>query len=188
MNVHMLTPELLEAVTLFILPGMLIDYIIRIASSREKEVSSVLWRWCGYSLLPSFLAASFCSEGIVRLSLALALAAVMGTLLAWIRQKDFIQLFLCRAFGIAARSSLKTAWEYAFINRPDGYVVVHLKDGKIFRGYYGADSYVSDEYSNLDLFLEQVYVYRENIGWEESETSDGVYISHDSIQAVEFMK
>lgn len=180
-------PEILYAFTMLILPGMIIDYIIRLTSSREVANSTRIWYWCGYSLIPSYLTDLLVSSITCKFVLSVILALVFGYVLAYVKQRDlFSKLLTC--LNLSTRTNLKTSWEYAFIHRNYCFVVVHLTNGQIYRGYYGSDSHVSDYYEQLDLFLENVYTYEENIGWVLKEELDGVYIPYKEIQAIEFIK
>lgn len=179
--------EILFAVIMLSIPGMIVDHIIRLTSSREVTNNSKIWYWCGYSLIPSYFADMMALTNTGKLFISLIFALCLGYALAYIKQNNIISQILTR-LNLSTRTSLNTSWEYAFINRGNCYVVVHLTNGEVYRGFYGNDSHVSDYYEQLDLFLEQVYTYDDNAGWVQKEELDGVYIPYKEIQAVEFLK
>ena len=89
-------------------------------------------------------------------------------------------------FSLTTRTTLKTSWEFAFINRCNCFVV-YLTDGSVFRGFYGKSSHVSDDYQQLNLFLERVYTPDEESRWVYNNELSGLHIPFKDIQAIAFM-
>lgn len=178
--------EILFTVTMLIIPGMIVDYIIRLTSSRENTTPARIWYWCAYSLIPWNLANLSILTPCGKIFVSIIFALILGIVLACLKQYNVVGKFL-NFFTLTTRTSLKTSWEYALINRCNCFVVVHLTDGKVFRGFYGVSSHASDYYEQLDLFLERVYTLDEESRWIHNSEINGLYIPFKDIQAIEFM-
>lgn len=55
-----------------------------------------------------------------------------------------------------------TAWDFLFDQRPEAFVLLHLKSGEKIGGYYGAGSYASAYPHEGDIYIELVYKVDEN--------------------------
>lgn len=179
----MIDYNIISDITILIVSGMIINYIMSVSNGNESK----LWNLLGYGLITFSIVNLIPVETYYKLLISIIVACALGYIFAFVYQKQLVAKLL-NILGLCARTSLKTSWEYALINRGNCYVIVHLISGEMYRGYYGNVSHASDYYEQLDLFLEQVYTYEEENGWVLIDSLDGVYIPFKEIQTIEFMK
>lgn len=55
-----------------------------------------------------------------------------------------------------------TAWDYFFNKREKVFVLIHLNNGNLVGGYYGANSYATSFPTEGDIYLEAVYAVDKN--------------------------
>ena len=185
-------PELLKALTVFLIPGIIIESLIRFVSSNRVDTSIYRFLYLSaFSLINyaiwgyfiDLIASSFYAYCLVSAITGIATGIIIITIMS---SDVFIKLF--HKIGFVPRSPLPTAWEWLFKQGQGFYVVVYLKSGESFRGVIGPNSYVSDDIEHLDIFIEKLYNYSKTDGWTPIDGSGGVYIPYSEIQAMEFYK
>src|ERR1017187_5057112 len=90
-------------------------------------------------------------------------------------------------FKRAEQNNVPTAWDSVFTDIKPCWVIVTLKDGSIVYGFLGQESYVSSDHEERDIFISHTVVKKEN-GLEIVPNTAGVYINHDEIRTIEFIK
>lgn len=89
-------------------------------------------------------------------------------------------------FGLKLTHHMPAAWDYAFSNLKQGnFLLVRLDDGTEYAGRMGANSFASSNGGERDLYLEEVWVVRDDGPWEKVEPERGVLLCGKDIQVVE---
>jgi hypothetical protein len=92
---------------------------------------------------------------------------------------------LVARFGVDVVHPMPTAWDYAFTHElPRKMVLVTLKDGTEYAGYYGGKSFASSEIKERDLLLEQLYTRNDHNVWRESGSS--LLVAQGEIRTIEY--
>ena len=77
---------------------------------------------------------------------------------------------------------IPTAWDHKFRLGRTEWIVVTMKNGEIFRGYYGPNSFASSDPNERDLYIQEIF---ETDKWDSSERS--LLISSSEIRTIEFI-
>ncbi|MEN9856683.1 MAG: hypothetical protein RL186_1114 [Pseudomonadota bacterium] len=94
---------------------------------------------------------------------------------------------LFQKLGMYPIHPVGTAWDWKFSRTPESWVLVKLKDGTIWRGVLGPNSFISSSPQERDIFVEKVYKINENSDSDEwIERDSSVLITHDQVQSIEF--
>lgn len=109
----------------------------------------------------------------------------LGLLLGINIQKDFVRRFLNR-FGLYPAHAIPTAWDWKFNGMAEQWVLVTLKDGTRFAGFYGARSFVSSNPDERDMFIQWIYDIDEDGTWTPPKSERGVLIAAGEIRTIEF--
>jgi hypothetical protein len=133
------------------------------------------------SLFPSGLA-SFRSTWAWFLVLFVG-PAFLGLLLGIEAQKQLTRRFLqwCCLNPVHV---MPTAWDWKFATAPEQWLLVVLKDGTQFAGYWGGQSFGSSDPKERDLYIERVYDIDDDNNWHPRE--NGVLIASGEIRTIEF--
>ncbi len=111
----------------------------------------------------------------------------LGLLLGLNVQKDFVRRLLNR-FGLYPVHAIPTAWDWKFNGMAtDQWVLVTLKDGTRFAGFYGAQSFTSSSPDERDIYLQWVYDIREDGTLSPPDDEKGVLIAAGEIRTIEFL-
>lgn len=78
-----------------------------------------------------------------------------------------------------------TAWDWKFSKMTQQWVLVTLKDGTQFCGFYSSNSFTSSAPNERDIYIQQIYNIDEQNIWT-SQGEKGVLISAGEIQSIEF--
>ncbi len=98
---------------------------------------------------------------------------------AWVRKLLSFKLF--------EQNSVPTAWDSVFTGIKSCWVIVTLKDGSKVYGFLGQGSHVSSDHEERDIFISHTVVKKED-KLEIVPNTAGVYIKHDEIRTIEFIK
>lgn len=80
-------------------------------------------------------------------------------------------------------------WDYVFSKRKPYWVKIILKDGKIVAGKYGAESFTSSAPAEEQIYLEETWILKDNLGFERpKKRSAGVIVMSTNISHIEFSK
>lgn len=146
--------------------------------------------WLGYSVLNDaiwswlfWLVTIRLNQGTLKFWIALVIvmfasSLLTGFIIGLIRSNDLIRK-LASKLKINLEHPIPTGWEYKFFKQKEAcWVIITLKTGICFRGYYGCNSLASSEQSYNDIFLELVYKEGKDGAWELVERTAGVVIEH----------
>ena len=91
-----------------------------------------------------------------------------------------------RLVDVKSVHAVPTAWDWKFSKMPGQFVLIYLKDGRYFAGYCGADSFISSNPNERDLYVEDVYDLDENDKWIKTRKS--LLVLANEISTIEFWK
>jgi len=83
---------------------------------------------------------------------------------------------------------IPTAWDHLFSEVGPTWVIVTLKDGAKYRGFFGPDSYVSSDPDERDLYISHAFIENEQGGFEIVPNTKGIYFKGDDISIVELIE
>ncbi len=110
---------------------------------------------------------------------------VLGVLLGINIQKDLVRRLLNRC-GLYPVHAIPTAWDWKFSGMTEQWVLVTLKDGTRFAGFYGAQSFTSSSPDERDMYIQWVYDIHEDGTLSPPDNERGVLISAGEIRTIEF--
>ncbi len=122
---------------------------------------------------------------LVWFSLVFVGPIFLGLLLGINIQKDLVRRLLNR-FGLYPVHAIPTAWDWKFSSMPEQWVLVTLKDGTRFAGFYGAQSFTSSSPDERDMYIQWVYDINEDGTLSLPDNERGVLISAGEIRTIEF--
>jgi len=184
---------------IFLLPGVIIEEVVGLISPlKRNSAAKQSIMWIGYSVLNDAIW-SWLFWLVVKhvdnntLTFWIVLAGVMfisslltGLGLGLVRSNDLIRRFAAK-FKINLEHPIPTAWEYKFSKqREPCWLIITLRNGIYFGGYYGCESLASSEQSYNDIYLELVYNIDEKNIWRVAQKTDGVWINPNDISSIEF--
>ena len=80
---------------------------------------------------------------------------------------------------------MPTAWDWKFGNMDNEWVLVTLKDGTRFAGFCGAQSFISSDPAERDIYVQWIYDIDDNHHWQ-SRGETGVLITSGEVKTIEF--
>ena len=110
----------------------------------------------------------------------------LGLLLGINIQKDLVRRFL-NWFGLYPVHAIPTAWDWKFNGMAEQWVLVTLKDGTRFAGFYGAQSFTSSSPDERDIYLQWVYDINDDGTLSPPDDEKGVLIAAGEIRTIEFL-
>lgn len=111
--------------------------------------------------------------------------ALLGILLGLNIRKGWSKA-LIKFAGISTIHPIDSAWDWRFANCDECWIIVALKDGAKWAGYLGADSFMSSDRAERDIYIQHVYAMTDDgTPWRSLGTS--VWIAHGEIQSMEFL-
>ena len=184
---------------LFVVPGFLIDEIIRtIMPQKRLSAQTAILQYIKYSIINLtlwswlFLLINGIKDecGVIYcllISLTVILTSVVTVIgIGIIKKKEIIKNIFIK-FGIQTKHPIPTAWEYKFSNTNEPkWVIITLSSGKIVRGLYGTSSFSSSDEQFRDIYLQEVYMQKSEGMWEKVDRSDGIWVSPKEISLIEF--
>jgi hypothetical protein len=92
---------------------------------------------------------------------------------------------LVRRIGIKFPHPIGTAWDWRLGKIDECWVIVCLRDGTQWAGFFGENSFVSSEAAQRDIYLQTVYVIDEDSKpWRPSDSS--VWLAGGEITSIQF--
>lgn len=188
---NLLKLEYILAFATFIVPGFIIMKIIRLkVPNKEFLLKDMMFEAFAYSLINLSL---FGWLPFVLLNLEheywaslVFIVIIVGTpiLLAL----AYIRILNSKWFQNNFNIQVPTAWDWYFSRRPLCFIRIYLKDGNEIIGYFGENSYATSFPNDGSIYLEKVYMQKEDGTLFMIEQSDGILISKESYSLVEFYK
>lgn len=185
----------------FLLPGFIINSVVNslVPKTRLDDV-----RYPLSCLLYSIINCALCSWFYVALTKNISsrnpvlywflmvigtiiVALIVAFVIGFTQQKGVIEHIFSRV-GINKVHPIPTAWDYYFSKQQASWIVVTLRSGKVIYGLYAQQSFASSNPSERDLYIEKTYTLDDDMTWIEDSKSNGILISKDEIEAIEFFK
>lgn len=94
----------------------------------------------------------------------IAIPGVSGAAMGICNQRDYFRKALHHA-GLTPAHSIPSAWDYKFSRARGEWLLVTLKNGTQFAGWWAGQSFASDERSERDLLIEQVFDIADSGPW-----------------------
>lgn len=194
------TKEGLFLALAFLVPGfiwysVMTAFVPRRVESKELSllrfltlscINFAIWFWLAYLVVTSdlFLKSrgwTAAAWAIITLVSPLTLGAVSGRC----SQSEIFRNFLQR-IGFNTIHPIPTSWDYFFSNTRPVWVLATLKDGSKVAGFFGSESFASDEPNERDIYIQEVYKIPQEGAWERIKNNKGILIKGDHIKHVEF--
>ena len=80
-----------------------------------------------------------------------------------------------------------TAWDYYFSKQKESWIIVTLKNGKTIYGKFSNHSFASSDAEERDLYIEKTYNIKEDMTWVEDDKSNGILVTKDEVETIEFL-
>lgn len=110
--------------------------------------------------------------------------ALFGALLGVSAQKGYLRRF-ANSMGIYPVHATPTAWDWKFSSPEESWVLVTLQDNTKFAGLCGANSFISSDPNERDIFIEKLYNLTDDDKWQDC-GSKSVLITAGEIKTIEF--
>lgn len=109
----------------------------------------------------------------------------IGCAFGWLERSGWLRRFFIR-FGINLPSPIETVWLEVFSQQAVGtYMIVVMKDGRVYNTMVTQDSKFSSNPQGNDLYLGQTFSVET---WAPSNPRRGVYIRGSEIQSIEIIE
>lgn len=124
---------------------------------------------------------------LYRLTLLVALPALLGVLLGYVEANDVVGRGV-RRFGVRLPSPHPTAWETLFRElEPNSILLLTLQSNAIVCGRWRDRSSSSTDVGTLDLYLDEIGSVTD-AGYEPHQPRRGAYISKGEIRSIEVIR
>ena len=77
-----------------------------------------------------------------------------------------------------------SAWDWTFEDLGEQFILVALRDGTYIGGLVGADSFVSSDPTERDIYIQQIYNIDDSDNWKPMD--HGILIAAGEISTIEF--
>lgn len=99
----------------------------------------------------------------------------------WLMRTKFVSSFVV--------DPIQKPWDFVFAKREPAWVIVHLRNGGVIGGRYGARSFASSFPAPEQIFIEQIWALDERRNFvHRIERTKGVIVLGEDILAVEFFE
>lgn len=187
----------------FLIPGFIITNIIRrVIPKVDKDYKTSVLENFIYSFLNIFLWAipiykiyiniEWWNKKILLLWLVCLLIIflspiIIATVIIIFYQKEMFRR-LCQYFNVSSIDTEPSAWDFKFKQIENEWVIITLKDETTIGGYIGVNSFISSNYKERDLYIDEQYKISKNGEWKKVNRTDGIWIKNDEIKYIEFLK
>lgn len=188
--------DAIYAALAFLVPGFVLSAVRnQFITGQERQGSEQLIRFLTFSAINCaafgwvlYLAISAYAPPAVKaaawLFVVLIAPVLLGLLSGAAAQKGWARK-VCQWLKLQPVHVMPTAWDYKFAATGGEWVIVTLKDGTRFSGWFGAASFSSSDAKERDLYLQAVFDVDNANVWHP--TGKSVLIGHGEIRTVEFI-
>ncbi|MBJ9194655.1 DUF6338 family protein [Citrobacter freundii] len=181
---------------LFIMPGFISMRVYRLFHpSADSDTSKVLIDVVSYScinfsllLIPIYLIEInniFISHSVLYYLFYLFVLIIIPVLLPII----LLKIRSCEKVKRVLPHPIGRSWDYFFSTRQCCWVLVTLKNGKKYGGYYGSESFASNSPEPEQIYLEKHWALDDDGDFDHELTDTlGIIILTNEIESVEFIK
>jgi hypothetical protein len=147
-------------------------------------VSGVNFALCGWIIYAAYKSSSSVPlKAFSWMLVIILIPAVAGGAAGVCNQRDYFRRFY-QWLKLEPIHAVPSAWDYKFSRSPGEWVLVKLKDGTQFAGWWAGSSFASEDRSERDLLIEQVFEVLEVGAWKP--TAKSLLITAGEIQTIEF--
>ena len=111
---------------------------------------------------------------------------ISGVLVGYSDRKGYIR----RLFRWAGLGNLTlpipSAWDWKFTDMEEEWILVTLKDGTRFAGFFGESSFASSDPQRRDVYIQWIYDLDEKNNWIYPKSEKSLLIAADEIRTIEF--
>ncbi|MHC2792576.1 hypothetical protein ACVINZ_001588 [Mesorhizobium jarvisii] len=79
---------------------------------------------------------------------------------------------------------MPTAWDWKFGQRTEHWLIIKLKDGTVFQGYYGPKSFASSD-DDRDIYVEQIFERDVEGKWVPM--PNALWVQASEVSTIEFL-
>ncbi|BCG80103.1 DUF6338 family protein [Mesorhizobium sp. 113-3-3] len=178
-----------------LVPGLLILYVRtqflsgRAPSHTEALLSYVVVTVIYYAVVLPFFALIVHKDAgslviwLGWVSLIIIVPMVIGLLLGLGHQKKWYAT-ACEWLGWEVVHSMPTAWDWKFAQRTEHWLIITLKDGTLFHGFYGRKSFASSD-NDRDIYIEQIFSLGRGGRWIPM--PNGLWVQTSEVSTIEFL-
>jgi hypothetical protein len=113
--------------------------------------------------------------------------ALLGGLTGWSARKEHLYQLL-RRLGLNPVHPFATAWEWKFSDPPAQWMLVTLKNGRVFGTWCGEVSFLSTDPTERDIYFEQVYAINDRTKKWTDTKGGGMLVAAGEISTIEFFQ
>lgn len=126
------------------------------------------------------------STRVLFLAEVLVLPALLGVAFGWNLRQGWNTAVL-RRLAMPVVHPTRRAYDYAFSDRDESFVIINFRDGTTVYGFFGPASLAASDPNRSDIYLERLYDVDDDGQWTESTPSRSALISLDEIRSIEFV-
>lgn len=115
--------------------------------------------------------------------LVVLLPAVIGVCFGYNWKKGWIRSLLVK-LRLNPVHPTPSAWDWTFEDLGEQFILVALRDGTYIGGLVGADSFVSSDPTERDIYIQQIYNIDDSDNWKPMD--HGILIAAGEISTIEF--
>ncbi len=116
----------------------------------------------------------------------LLLPGILGVVFGFNLRRGW-NLALFRRLSMPVVHPTRRAYDFAFSDRDESFVIIVFKDGTNVYGFFGQDSLAASDPNRSDIFLERLYDIGDDGQWSESVPSRSALVALDDIRSIEFV-
>ncbi len=184
---------------IFLLPGFIIksvlDMLVPPIKSNDVKyffscllysiINCAVWSWA-YILLNRISKIHPVIYWISLVATTVIGATLIAIIIGFVKQKGFVEWIFSKS-NIKKIHPVPTAWDYYFSKQQESWVIVTLKNGKTVYGRFSDQSFASSDNEERDIYIEKIYDIDKDMIWVEDERSNGILITKDEIETIEFL-
>ncbi|AHD02875.1 DUF6338 family protein [Leisingera methylohalidivorans] len=194
------SPEAFQIILYLVVPGLITTYLrAQFLTGRMQKHTDAILAYLTISLiywasimLTGLTLKQIISDPIFSLLAIFVGPGLFGLILGVSAGTDFLRRFLLKSW-IFQRLKLNlvhptpTAWDWKFQRGETHFLLITTSEGLKIRGEYGSNSFASNDPTERDLFIEQLYEFQEEGGpWKKAEAGKGILIRPSEIKYIEF--
>ena len=180
----------------FLVPGLIVLFVrSQFITGRSQPHAAVLLSYLTVSIIYYALALPLVDlvqsiqepgygKSLAWFGLVFVGPAIFGLLLGINIQQGLFHRFL-KWVHLNPVHVMPTAWDWKFSGMGEQWVLVTLKDGTRFAGFCGADSFMSSDPAERDIYIQWIYDIDDDNKWT-SRGNNGVLITAGEIRTIEF--
>lgn len=112
------------------------------------------------------------------------LPAALGLVSGLFSQREIVGK-IYEYFRLSPVHPVPRAWDRVFFNSPPSWVLITLKSGVAFAGYWDGQSFASSDGKERDLFISQLYDFSGDDPWRPTDKS--LFVAAGEISTIEFI-